>query len=287
MARSVENINEYIVSNLVTNFAAIGITINPVLWSKRNILRSICWTIAICQALLEQLQDLYKQENETIVSKAAAASTKWIQDKMFKFQYDALNPQVIALIDTVPQYPVVDPALCIITACSVATDASNEVQIKVAKDSPLIPLDSAQLAAAQSYINIIGVAGIGYQVISLPPDKLMVEADVFYSGQYAAIIQQSVVDTLNAYLENLSITNFNGALKMTDLEAVIRNVAGVSDVVMKNVRARADADAYSAGIDLILNTATIQKQFVTIAGYIAEETTLTKTFIDTLTFIPN
>lgn len=286
MARSVANINQYIVDTLVVNFAAIGITINPTLWSKVNLLRAICYTVAICQALMEQLQDLFRQDIEDIVSKAAAASAKWVQDKMFKFQYDASNPQVIALIDTIPTYPVVDETLRIITACSVTTDISNAVSIKVAKGSPLAALSSPELSAAQGYINVIGVAGIGYTVISLNPDKLFIEAEVFYAGQYSAVISDNVINIINDYLETLSIVNFNGALKMTDLEAVIRNVVGVNDVVLKNVRGRADTDVFSAGIDLILNTATIQRQFITIAGYITEETDPTHTFVDTLTFTP-
>lgn len=286
MSRSVDTINSYIVDTLVTNFAAIGITIDPLLWSKRNILRAICYTVAVCQALIEQLQDLFKAQIEDTVSKAAAASAKWVQDKMFKFQYSDTNPQVIALIDTVPTYPVVDTTLRIITACSVTTDISNAVSIKVAKGSPLTALSGPELSSAQGYINTIGVIGINYTVTSLNPDKLYIDAEIFYQGQYAAVIQTNVINTVNTYLETLSLTNFNGALKMTDLEAVIRNVTGVNDVVLNNVRGRADSDPFSAGVDLILNTAVVQRQFVTIAGYISEETTLTKTFADTLVFTP-
>lgn len=284
MARSVENINDYIVSNLVTNFATIGITINPVLWSKRNMLRVICYSFAVCQAYMEQLQDLQVQQNEGIVNKSAAATALWVQDKMFKFQYSAVNPQVIALINTIPTYPVVDPTLFLISACSVTTDISNVNTIKVATGNPLQALSTLQTASAQGYINTIGVTGISYNVLSLSPDKLFIDAQIFYAGQYAAVIQTNVITALNNFLLNLSITNFNGALEMTDLIAVIRGVMGVNDVELNNVRARADTDPFSAGIDLVLNTAIIQRKFITIAGYIAPETTTLKTFADTLTF---
>ena len=284
MSRSIDNINNYIVSNLVTNFATIGITINPTLWSKRNMLRLICYTIAICHGLIEQLMDAFRQELEATVSKAAPASTLWVQDRMFKFQYSATNPQVISLIDTVPTYPIVDSMLAIITACSVTTDVSNSVVIKAAKGSPLVALSAQELASAQGYINTIGIAGINYGVQSLSPDKLFIDAQVFYAGQYAAVIQASVINALLLFLQSLSLTNFNGALKMTDLEGVIRNVTGVNDVVLNNVRGRQAADAYSAGVDLILNTSIIQRQWLTIAGYISQEDTAGKTFTDSLTF---
>ena len=284
MSRSVNNINQYIVSNLVVNFAAIGITINPVLWSKRNLLRQICFTVAVCQAYLEQLQDVFKAELEATVNKAAPASTAWVQDKIFKFQYSATNPQVIALVDTVAVYPVVDTTLRIITACSVTTDISNSVIIKAAKSNPLTALNDAESASLQGYINIIGIAGINYTVQTLYPDKIFIGAQIFYQGQYAAVIQANVINTILNFLQNLSQSNFNGALKMSDLEAVIRNVTGVNDVVLNNVRGRAATDLFSAGIDLILGTSVLQRQWLTIAGYIAQEDTATKTLADTLIF---
>lgn len=285
MARSIAQINNYIVANLVANMAEIGVTINTVTWSKRNFLRLICYTVAIAVGVLEQLMDLFQQTIEAIVARGSAASPLWIQKKMFEFQYSETDPQVISLIDVVPVYPVIDPSLRIITACSVSSPQSSVASIKVAKGSPLEPLSTAERDSAQGYINTIGVMGIEYQVISLESDKLYIEADIFYSGQYAAIIQDSVISTILDFLENLSITNFNGALKMTDLEAVIRNVEGVNDVVLKNVRGREDVAIFSAGIDLMLNTAVIQRQWNTIAGYIGQEDTVGKTFADTLTFI--
>jgi hypothetical protein len=234
---------------------------------------------------LEQLQDAFMTDIEAVVASAAAASAKWVQAKMFEFQYSDTNPQVIALINTVPVYPVVDESLRIITACSVTSDISNVVAVKVAKGNPFQALASAELSSAQGYINTIGVAGIQYEVISLPPDNLYINADIYYQGQYASVIQANVIATINAYLQQHSVDNFDGKLKMSDLEQVIRDISGVNDVVLKNVRGRADADAFSAGIDLILGSQVIQRQWVTIAGYIISEITTGKTLADSLNFI--
>lgn len=284
-ARSVDQINAYIVDALVTNFAVIGITIDPTLWSKRNLLRALCYTVAIGQALMEQLQDVFTTTIEAVVSTAAAASAAWVQAKMFAFQYSATNPQVIALINTAPVYPVVDPTLQIITACSVTSDISNVVAVKIAKGNPFTALSSPELSSAQGYINTIGVAGIKYEVISLSPDQIYVQADIYYQGQYAALIQSSVIDTINAWLQQQAVNNFNGKIKISDLEETIRNITGVNDVVLKNVRGRAATDAFSAGIDLVLGTAVIQRQWSTIAGYTISEQTAGKTLADSLNFI--
>lgn len=285
MARSVDQVNAYIVDALVSNFAAIGITINPTLWSKRNLLRALCYTVAIAQALLEQLQDVFMAAIEAIVATAAPASAAWIQAKMFAFQYSATNPQVIALVNTVPVYPVVDPTLCIITACSVTSNSANIVAIKVAKDNPFQALAPAELSAAQGYINTIGIAGINYSVVSLNPDNLYIDADVYYQGQYASVIQANVIAAINAWLQQQAVTNFNGIIKMSDLEDMIRNITGVNDVVLRNVRGRADSDAFAAGIDLVLGSAVIQRQWNTIAGYVISEATTGKTLVDSLKFI--
>ena len=258
MARSVDTINTQIIAQLVANMATIGVTIDPNIWSKRNMLRQLCYSFATVCAYLEQLMDILKASIETTASQSAAASSLWVQAKMFLFQYSATNPQILQLINIVPQYPVIDPTLRIITACSVTSTNPNDVTIKVAKGNPFVALDpSTELAAAQGYINQLGTAGINYNVVSLNSDKLYVNADIWYQGQYSTVISANVIAALDNFLQNLSQTNFDGSLKMTDLENVIRTVPGVNDVVLKNVRGRADVDLFAAGIDLILNSTTV------------------------------
>jgi len=69
------------------------------------------------------------------------------------------------------------------------------------------------------------------------------------------------------------------------LENEIRNIPGVTDVILQNVRARPDAILFSAGIDLVLASAVLQREYSTDAGYMIPETTVTKTLADSLNFI--
>jgi len=200
MARSVEEINGYIIDNLVSQFASVGITIDPTLWSKRNLLRAVCYTVAIAQALVEQLEDAFIVDIEAVVSVASAASFSWIQSKMFEFQYSATDPQFVTLINTVPVYPVIDPNLRIVTACSVTSDISQTVTIKLAKSSPFQALSSLELASAQGYIDTIGDAGIDYSCVSKNADNLYVNADVYYQGQYSSVIQSTVIAAITSWL---------------------------------------------------------------------------------------
>jgi len=285
MARSVSEINSYIVDNLVAQFASIGITIDPTTWSKRNLLRAICYTVAIAQALEEQLQDAFMSDVEDAVAVASAASFAWIQAKMFEFQYSATDPQFVTLVNLVPVYPVVDPTLRIITACSVTSDISQSVTIKLAKGNPFQALSSLELSSAQGYIDEIGDAGIDYECVSLNPDQLYVDADVYYQGQYASVIQSTVIQAITDWLASLAVTKFDGKIKVSDLEDEIRNIPGVNDVVLNNVRARPDSVLFAAGIDLVLGTQVLQRQYSTEAGYIVPETTSGKTLADSLNFI--
>lgn len=299
MARTVAEINSYIVTNVVTQFADAGITLNPTLWSKRNIIRLLCYTFAIAQNLLEQLQDIFITRVEEIQARSSAASSLWLQDKMFKFQYDATTPQILQAVTvllTSPtgvaysylalQYPIVDATKRIITACSIRTNISGQVKVKVAKGNPFTALTTPEVDAAQSYIDMIGAAGITYQIISLPADKLMIQANIYYLGSYSAVIQANVIAALNAFLQNASIQNFDGSIKLSLIEDAIQAVEGVTDIVFVNVRARRDADAYSAGTDIVLNQNVISRLWPTVAGYMVEETTAGKTFADMLNFIP-
>lgn len=285
MARSVSDINTQIVTALIANLATVGIVIDPNQWSKRNILRVLCFAFATCAATLEQLMDALKLSLETTASQSSAASSLWIQAKMFAFQYSSTAPQILQLINTIPVYPVVDPTLRIITACSVTSTAANEVTIKVAKSNPFVALDTSELPASQGYINILGTAGINYSVISLNSDKIYINANIYYQGQYSTVISTNVIADINNFLQNLSLTNFDGSLKMSDLEAIIRNVPGVNDVELLNIRGREDTAAFASGIDLVLNKTVINRLWNTIAGYVSQETTAGKTFADSLNFI--
>ena len=281
MARTIAQIQAQIIATKQAQPELAGLTST----SKRAIWNLWTFVIATCIGIFEQLLDSFLTNVETQVNAIAGASILWLQAKMFQFQYDATIPQVVQLINTVPQYPVVDATKQIITACSVTSSLSNQVTIKVAKSNPYVALVSAELTAAQSYINTIGAAGISYTVISLNPDKLYVQASIYYQGQYSTVIQQNVIDAINSFLQNLSITNFNGSMKISDLEGVIRNVAGVNDVILNNVKGRDDASTFANGVDLVLNNTVISRQWDTVAGYIVQETTSGKTFADSLIFI--
>lgn len=280
MARSIDTIQKQIIDSK---------NADPVLnarltsTSKRAIWRLWTYITAVAINLLEQAIDIMLAVIEAFVAVAAPGTPPWLQDKAFKFQYSSTVPQVVQLINLAPVYPVVDASLRIVTRCSVTTDVNNTVTIKVAKGNPPQALASLELDALQSYFDVMAVAGVSYNVTSSPPDRLYVDADVYYTGLYAAVIQTNVIAAIDAYLAGIP---FNGRIKVSDLELAIKAVPGVEDVVFKNVVARADATAYGSGTALVLNNTLASRFWPTISGYAISEDTATHTLADSLTFIP-
>jgi hypothetical protein len=280
MARQISQIQQQILDQVITDP-----DLSPVLTStsKRAIYRLWAFITAVAIGMLEQLMDIFSAAVEATVAKGAPASAAWIQDRIFKFQYSADVPQIIQLVDLAPTYPVVDPSLRIITRCSVTTNIANNVIVKVAKGEPPQALSPAQLSAVQSYVDTIGAAGVSYNVISTDPDLLYIQGQVFYNGQYSDVISANVLQSINAFLAALP---FNGQMRISSLELAIRNVTGVTDVLLQNVSARAYNTAFGGIPNMILNNQVISRLWPTVSGYMIPETTAGNTPADTLQFIP-
>jgi hypothetical protein len=278
MARTIEQIQASIITEIQSTpeLAEANST------SRRAIWRLFAYVQASAILLLEQIIDVFRAENDLKISKAIPATATWLNQKVLEFQYSATNPQIIQLVDLAPIYPVIDPNLRLITRCSVVTTISNQVNIKVAKSEPPVALTSNELSSLQSYVNNIGIVGVNYNCISLNADKLFIDAEVYYDGQYSTVISGTVLNAINQFLASLS---FNGVLKISDIELAIRNVIGVSDVLIKNVKMRSDSTAFADGTFLVQNKTVVSRVFPTISGYIVEEDGSGLDFANNITFI--
>lgn len=277
MARTIDQIQQEIIAQKEATPELSGLS-----GSRRAMWRLWTRVIATIMATAEQLADVFKSDIEKQLAKGAPSTPLWIQDQVFKFQYDAINPQVLVMDNFAPSYATVDETLRIVTRCSVKADFSNVVNVKVAKSDIPEPLDNSEKSALQDYVTMIGTAGINYLVSSSESDKLYVEADIYYRGQYSAIISDTVKTAISSFLSSIP---FDGTLLLSDLEIAIKSVAGVKDVVLKNVYARKDITLFASATKLIENNTIILRGWDTIAGYIVAETTSGQTLDDSLTFI--
>lgn len=231
----------------------------------------------------EKLLDIFKVELETIATNAQIGTVLWVKDMILKFQYSATLPQIVQLINFVPGYDPVDETLKIITRASVKTLPTKVVAVKVAKSEPPTALSTPELNSLIGYLDEVSFAGVQYQVTSTLPDELFLEVEIFYNGQYAAIISTTVIDAIEAYLAAIP---FDGIIKVSSLEDAIQAVPGVSDLVINNLSMRANGVPFGSGVYLVQNKTTINKSYPTNSGYVISETTAGETLSDKLTFTP-
>ena len=279
MARSIALIKQQMIDAKNAEAALAGLTST----SQTAIWNLWFYIVAASINVFEQLQDVFKSELETIQNNARPGTEQWVQSMTNKWQYDGTYPQIIGLVDLVPTYPTVDATKRIVTRCSVTTDTNKIVNIKVAKSEPPAPLSSPERTSLVGYWNVVGVAGVSYNIISADSDKIEIVGDIYYDGQYALTIAQAVKDAINNYLSTL---DFNGNVYVTKIEDAIQNVQGVKDVKLSAINCRRDTQPYGTGsVVYNLTTGTNARTYSSYAGYITEETTTSHTFTDTLTFI--
>lgn len=300
MARKISEIEAQIVYEKTQQSALSGLT------SPSQTAKFTTWIFiqAVAINLFEQILDLFKADFEAKLEASFTGSKAWVRDKVLKFQYDATTPQITQLIDFYPIYPTVDATKRIITRCTVKTLPNMIVSVKVAKQEPPIALTTLELNSLIGYLEQggdgtyagagsgIGFAGIKFLVQSFTADKLYLNAEIIYNGQYAAVIETNVIAAINLYLKNIPFGT--GAVRIVDLiQAVlpdysdgilINGVEGVSDFIITDLAMRADATPFVSKTYLIQNKTEILSTYPTYAGYVIEEITLLNTFTDTLTF---
>jgi hypothetical protein len=288
-ARSIETIQAQLLTALVAKAAAVGITIVPAEMSAYDYRLLLTYMAAVGDNSLEQLWVAYMADVNAIVAAAAPQTGPWFQQQMYLFQFDATTPQVLQFNTTnfTVGYPTVNAAKRVIKYCSVVPGIFGTTTIKVAAQVAGAPADldtafAGALAAAQSYVNILAVPGLIYNVQSGNSDKIYIDADIYYQGGYSAVIQERVEAAITAYLGGIP---FNGTVLLSSLEVAIRAVTGVNDIVVNNVQARADATSYGSGTDLVVGNTVVSRRWATVAGYIVPETATGHTLADSLTYI--
>ena len=257
----------------LTNLTSPSQTADYTLWKD---------VIAYNMNIEEQLWDTYRDEINAAIALSAPGTAAWIQAQVFKFQYSALTPQILQLINFAPSYTTVDTDLQIVTRCSVKTDLNKIVQIKAAKEEPPVPLVAAEYSSLYGYLSSIMFAGIDFSLVSLDSDKLYMVADVYYDGQYTSTIQDAVETSIEAYLKSIP---FDGVMLLSDLQQAIKQTPGVKDIEIATVKCRQDTVVLaSATVVYDLATGINVQQWATVAGYIVGETTGGSTLSDTITY---
>jgi hypothetical protein len=231
----------------------------------------------------EQLMDEQEAEIDEKISKAAPATALWIQDQVLNhFQYSPTNTQVLQVIDDVTTYPIIDHTLNVVTKCSVKPDLNKNVKIKVNKDSG--PLAFGEQIALIGFLYAKLPADMGFTVTNLTSDKLYINADIYFDGQYTSSIQSNVESAISNYLANI---RFDGAMIISDLQEAIKSVDGVKDVKIYTIKARANTVPFASATTIYDITGAGQNALLwdTVSGIIIPETTAGQTLADKLNYL--
>lgn len=283
MARNITTIQNQIETSVRDNPTLSNLTST----SQTAIWRLWAFIVATSQAQQEQLNDQFLLDVENVANRLAPGTLTWIQNQALLFQYNATITQIIKFDETTftPYYETINTNFRIISNCSVSNGNMNTVNIKVAKGTTTTPspLSTDELAAFQFYMNQIKPAGIIYNCISVPSDKLRTKATIYFQGAYSSIIQSNLKAAYDNYLQNIG---FGGKIKLVDIIIALKSVEGVNDVIINDMRARSNATAFGSGYSLVTsNTVSTFPEYTTVAGYIVDETTASNSFIDLLTLI--
>ena len=280
MANSIQNIQNQILATVASEPALSGLT-SPSQTSIYNL-----WSFVTATAINveENLWDNFQGNLETQIAAAPIGTDSWVNAEVFKFQYDATIPQIVTLTTGfTAQYPVIDVTKQIITRSSVKTQPSRNVLVKVATSNPPQALTTTQLSSLQAYLDTISFAGVQYNVVSFPSDKLLLGAQIYYNGQYGSTITGDTLTAFNNYMANIP---FDGFVINSKIEEALLAVAGVTDVVLNNVAVRPDSTPVTGTTYLIQNNLEILRRSPLYAGYCINETTSGYTFADLVSFIP-
>ena len=249
------------------------------------------WKFIMSTAIFiaETLWEALKVEIEADIASQRIGSDKWVKDRVDEFQYSLFIPQVLTIVDNIAAYDPIDTDLQIISRSAVETTGSGVVTIKAATGEPPVKLDAAQKTSLEGYLDSISFAGVNPTLISLDSDKMFIEAEIFFNGQFVTTISSDVIAAITAYMTGLDFDTQKptGKVNVERLTDAIQAVTGVLDVVITGLAMRADTEAFASKTFLVQAKALILRQRDTAAGYIVEEDEVGENFSDKLTFTPS
>lgn len=274
MARSIETIKSAIKTEIRTYTELNSFLFPEEGGSLVGVMNVIIYSVAVAIYTFEVLLDTAKIELQDIADTIPAGNPKWVQTQIKNFQYG----DVVTFVDNVPAYNPVTPANRIVTQCSVVQSSGGIVTIKVAKGTvpSLAPLAGAELSALKDYYygtqtsEGIGFAGVKTNFISLDADRIYLEGEVYYSGQYVSTtVKANVITAINEFLASFTDEAFDGTIFINRITDAVENVDGVVYVKWISVKARPNTTAF-AGASVV----NVMGSYQTIAGYaIAEDDT--------------
>lgn len=260
MARSVEVIQEQILTSIEnnTNLADLNST------SKVALYRLFAYIIAYAIYLHEVIFDTHKEEVDTAINNQKTGRLSWYRTVALNFQYgfDLLEDQDVFDNTGATEEQIADSK--IIKYAAVNESDTSRVVIKIAReiDGELQPIDAAQRAAFDAYLEEVRYAGVKHTVVNYLPDKLFlnlqIERDPLVLDENGMSILNGnypVQEAIEAYMKLLP---FNGEFVVFDfLKYIEANAEGVITPTAINIESSFIdplTDAYGEPVSIPIKT---------------------------------
>jgi len=292
MARSVEEIKTAIKADIRTYSSLDDFLFPEDGGSAASTFNIIIFVVSAAMFTFEVIVDNLQNVIQVVADSAPSGNESWLRRKMLDFQYgDTISINTTdATLDNyfIPEYAVIDESKQIVTQCAVS-DSISGVTIKVAKGTigALTPLSAPEKTAIENYYygtsstEGIGFAGVTATFVSLDSDRIRVEADIYYLGQYvSATVKAAVILAIDTFFQGFTDENFGGNVFMIRLVDAIQTVEGVSRVTVTDIKGRPNATPLGSAI-----TIDVQGVYETSAGHVLSEDTAGNLLDDTLTMI--
>ena len=253
--------------------------------SQVSIFNLMITIVATAILVFEKIHDIFKEDITALAESAISGNAKWLQNQMLTFQYGDI---ILIDDDYSPYYAVIDTTKQIVTRCAIID--ANPVPIKVAKGiaPTLEPLTTPEMNALKDYYygtqftEGIGFAGVPAVFTSAYPDRMFVEADVYYTSQLSAsVVKAAVITAIDNFFATFQEVNFNGTVFVIKMTDAVQAVTGVTRIVYTDITARDVGTIYASA-----TTIDFQGSYQADAGYLISEEDVTHTLDDSITMVP-
>lgn len=229
MARTIAEIQADIIDQIQSDPTLNGLT-SP---SATALWRLFTYVVASAIWVLEKLFDAHVAEVLERVAKLKPHSLRWYQGKALDFQYGSDLPEGEDSYDNSNLTPDQVAAQMIVAQAAVVEENGTLV-VKITKEvsGELEPLSTAEVDSFTAYIEEVKDAGVAISVRSFNPDKLKIEADIYYDPLVLNEQGQRLDGTDNEPIQNaikdfLRELPFNGAFVKAKLVDKLQDVSGV------------------------------------------------------------
>jgi hypothetical protein len=224
----------------------------------------------------EGIFETHKIEIEELISLNKLHTAPWYRGKALDFQLGFDIGELDYYDNTgVDQSNVLNSK---IIKQAAVEELDGRLKIKVAgvnSSGVLQAITTAEISAFTQYMSLVRDAGTRIEVISRPPDDLILDIDVHYNplildgdgARLDGLNNEPVQQAIEEFLYNLE---FNGELILTKLTDYLQTVEGVNEPVIRSSSARFGTNPFEA----------LNEYYIADAGY------MVKSNFSLINFIP-